>query len=68
MLVRLGFASVKGRTRNLAFLLTMTATFVAVGVLQWPLVPVVLVVTPLSIAAAWPRKDADKTADKAADA
>lgn len=29
------------------------ATFIAVGVLHWPLLPVVLFVTPLSVAAAW---------------
>lgn len=39
--------------RNLAGGLVMIATFVAVGVLRWPLIPVVLAITPVSIAAAW---------------
>jgi chromate transporter len=30
--------------------------FVAVGVMQWPILPVILVLTPLSIAAAWWRR------------
>jgi chromate transporter len=33
--------------------LVFLAAFMAVGVLQWPLVPVVLVLTPLSVAWAW---------------
>ncbi|MFM2443074.1 MAG: hypothetical protein RJB09_260 [Pseudomonadota bacterium] len=35
--------------------LVMIATFLAVGVFEWPLVPVVLVIAPLSVAAVWPR-------------
>ena len=31
------------------------ATFLAIGILNWPLVAVVLALAPLSIAAAWPR-------------
>jgi hypothetical protein len=34
----------------------MVATFAAVGILNLPLVAVVLVLAPLSIAAAWPRR------------
>ena len=34
----------------------MIATFFAIGVLKWPLLWVVAIMTPLSIAAAWPRK------------
>lgn len=33
--------------------LFLLATFIAVGVLQWPLVPVVLVLAPISICLAW---------------
>jgi hypothetical protein len=38
----------------------MVATFVAVGILNWPLVAVVPVLAPVSIAAAWlgPARDA----------
>jgi len=34
-------------------LAVLAAIFVMVGVLRWPMVPVVLAVTPLSIAFAW---------------
>ena len=33
----------------------LVATFVAIGIMQWPLVPVLVVLVPLSIALAWPR-------------
>jgi len=64
MLVRLALTAAQGalgggRMRGLAPLLIMTITFIAVGLLRWPLVPVVLVMAPLSIAIAWPWKSAD---------
>ena len=40
-------------------MLVLTATFMCVGVLQWPLMPVMAVMIPLSIAFAWPRKTAN---------
>lgn len=40
-------------------MLIMAATIVAVGVLRWPIIPVMAVLAPLSIAYAWPRKSAD---------
>lgn len=40
-------------------MLMMIATVVAVGVLRWPIIPVMAVLAPLSIAYAWPRKTAD---------
>ena len=48
--------AVRGARRALVSIgpaLVLLATFVAVGVLQWPLVPVVLVLAPLSVAWAW---------------
>jgi chromate transporter len=39
--------------RNLMTLLTAVSVFVVVGVLRWPMVPVVLVAVPLSIALAF---------------
>jgi chromate transporter len=36
-------------------LLVLIATFITVGILRWPLLPVVLVLAPLSIAACWKR-------------
>jgi chromate transporter len=56
MLMRLGIVLVKRVPRRAVAYAAMLATFVAVGVLQWPLVPVVAIVAPISIAAAWPRK------------
>ncbi|MFD2265052.1 chromate transporter [Lacibacterium aquatile] len=43
-----------GRWSSIA---VMAATFIAVGVMRWPLVWVVLVLAPISVALAWPRKD-----------
>jgi len=56
MLFRMALSSARGGARNPVFLLVLGATFVAVGVLHWPLVPVVLAIAPLSVAAAWPRR------------
>lgn len=42
-------------TRHVAGSVVLVVTFVLVGVLQWPLIPVVLCIAPLSVAAAWPR-------------
>jgi chromate transporter len=64
MIFRMGLSSARGALRHVPSLIILVATFVAVGILQWPLVPVVLVLAPLSIAASWPRKDAlQKDAD-----
>lgn len=46
-------------SRKLAPFLILVATFVAVGILQWPLVPVVLGLAPLSIAFAWWQASSD---------
>ncbi len=40
-------------SRRLVPFLILMATFVAVGLLQWPLVPVVLGIAPVSVAFAW---------------
>ena len=45
--------------RNLAGAITAIATFVAVGLLQLPLLPSVLCIAPLSIAASWKRGPKD---------
>ncbi|MBX9739402.1 MAG: chromate transporter [Beijerinckiaceae bacterium] len=57
--LRLGIIGGKRVIRRIAPTVAMIATFLAVGVFEWPLVPVVLVVAPLSVAAVWPRKEAD---------
>jgi chromate transporter len=59
MLLRLGIVLARRVKCGVASALAMLATFVAVGLLNWPLVPVVLVLAPLSIAASWPRARSD---------
>ena len=55
MIFRLGMASMKGAVRHIPSMLALIATFVAVGLLQWPPLPVLLTLAPLSIAAAYMR-------------
>jgi chromate transporter len=56
MMFHLGTTSARALYRHIPSALVLVATFVAVGLMQWPLVPVVLVLAPTSIAASWPRK------------
>jgi chromate transporter len=56
LLVRLGFVAARRATTGVLPVLIMLAIFIAVGFLRWPLVPVVLVMAPISIALSWPRK------------
>jgi chromate transporter len=60
MLLRLGVVLARRVPSNPVPVAIMAATFVAVGLLHWPLVAVVLVLAPVSIAAAWlrPARDA----------
>ena len=62
MLFHLAIRSARGSFHHVPSLLVLVATFVSVGLLQWPLLPVILVLAPLSIAASWMRKDASKDA------
>jgi chromate transporter len=57
--MRLGIVGAQRVIKRVAPTLAMIATFVAVGVFEWPLVPVVLVIGPLSVAAVWPREPRD---------
>jgi chromate transporter len=59
MIFRMGMTSAQASWRHWPSVLVMVATFVAVGILRWPLLPVVLVLAPISIAASWPRKSGD---------
>ena len=63
MMFRLGMTSARDALRHIPSLLVLVATFVAVGILQWPLVPVLLVLAPISIALAWPRSTPEKSGD-----
>lgn len=57
--MRLGIVGAQRVMPRIAPTLAMIATFLAVGVFEWPLVPVVLVIAPLSVAAVWPRSARD---------
>lgn len=59
MLARLGIVFSRRLERHPMPILFAAATVIAVGVLQWPLVPVVAVLAPLSIATAWRRSGGD---------
>ena len=59
MLGRLGLVFVRRLRWRPVPMSIMAATFVAVGILNWPLVGVVLVLAPISVAAAWPKPIAD---------
>lgn len=55
MLLATGVASVRLATASISSTLLMIATFIAIGVLHLPLLWVVAIVTPISIAISWPR-------------
>jgi len=63
MLFRLGMMSARNAHRHIPSAVALAATFFAIGIMQWPLLPVLLVLAPLSIAASWPRKTDEKTAE-----
>jgi len=68
MQFQLGLASNRTLHRHIPSMLVLVATFVAVGLLRWPLIPVLAVLAPISIAAAWPRKSKEKSKEKSEDA
>ena len=53
MLLRTGISSAKATTKGLVPLIVMVATFIAVGVFRLPLIPVVCLMAPVSVALAW---------------
>jgi chromate transporter len=56
MILRTGLSAVQlSLTSGIVSIVIMLATFVMIGVLKWPLLWVVAIMTPLSIALAWPR-------------
>jgi chromate transporter len=59
MLLRLGVVLARRVPASPIPMAVMAATFVAVGILKWPLIAVVPVLAPISIAAAWMRSAAD---------
>lgn len=59
MLLRMGVVSAQAGLRSISSALVMVGTFVMVGILRWPIIPVLVGVVPLSVALAWPRTKAD---------
>ncbi len=53
LLLLVGFKGVQRVGRRPSAALVIAAIVITVGILQWPLVPVVLVMAPVSVAAAW---------------
>ena len=56
MLVRLGVIAARKAATGVVPALVVLVIFITVGFLRWPLIPVVLVMAPLSVALCWPRK------------
>jgi chromate transporter len=56
MIFQVGLHSARKSLRHVPSTLVLIAAFVSVGVLRWPLLWVLLVLIPLSIALAWPWK------------
>jgi len=55
MMFHLGLMTNRTLHRHIPSVLVLLATFFAVGIMQWPLLPVLAVLAPISIAASWPR-------------
>ncbi len=53
LLVSVALRSVRGTFRNIAPYIAAIVLIVTVGILRWPMIPVVLCVAPLSVLAAW---------------
>jgi chromate transporter len=56
MVLRVSLMSARRYVRELAPTLIMIAAFLSVGVFHWPLIPTIVVLAPISIYAARPRK------------
>jgi chromate transporter len=56
MIFQVGLHSARSSLRHIPSVIVLVVTFVAVGLLRWPLLWVLLVMTPISIALSWPRK------------
>ena len=55
MLLRMGIEAGRVASRGPVAIAVMIVTFVAVGIMRWPMLAVVAVVAPFSVAACWPR-------------
>ena len=64
MILRLGMMGGRHSCRKLSPVLMAFAVFAAIGLLKWPMLPVVAVLAPLSVALAWLRgKPVSKSQD-----
>jgi chromate transporter len=63
MLLRFGMEAGRVAARGPVAVFVTAATFVGVGVLRWPMLAVVAVMAPFSIAACWPRGAAAERGD-----
>ena len=53
IVLRLGWVGARHSCRRLPQAMIALAVFICIGLMQWPLVPVVLVLGPISIAISW---------------
>jgi chromate transporter len=53
IVLRLGYVGARHSCRKLPQIAVAVAVFIAIGLMHWPLVPVVLVIAPVSIGIAW---------------
>ena len=65
MLLRTGVEAARPQVRDIAAMFIMFASFLAVGVFRLPLIPVICVLGPLSVALAWPNAKAEEKAGDA---
>jgi chromate transporter len=59
LLLVVAIKGARGASNGLVPFMFLIATFIAVGLLQWPLVPVVLVLAPVSVFFAWRKAASD---------
>ncbi len=59
MVFRMGYVGASHGCRKIAPALVAIGVFLAIGIEHWPLLPVIAVAAPLSVALAWPRGDAN---------
>ena len=62
MIMRTGVMAVQASLGSILSIAVMVITFLAIGIFRFPLIWTVAVLTPISVAIAWPRKQADAPA------
>ena len=59
MVLRMAYVGANHGCRGVAPALVAVCVFLAIGVMHWPLLPVIAIAAPLSVALAWPRGGAN---------